>query len=378
MPGRKLELNIDADAVVADACFKRWNNTLNERTAHKFRYGILRYCEFTGKMPTALVDEAKQDYVKGVPPWDMRAVTQAEDFMSSIRKVNGSSNFTKLTWVNAVRSFYGFFKIPLILTRTGIPSVSTERYLDIPLLKLEDVRKAVRMCGNNLRLKALILTLLSSGQAQGEIQRLKGKHLKNIVNGTAVVPFTRGKTNQRYVFFIGAEALSAIREYKPGLSDEEYVFTSDNGKKLENYAISTMFTRFSQNMGFIPGYFAAHRFRHYFKTALTGLVDSLFIEYWMGHKPRGMDPNYFLGTSIQDRMLEEYLKHLPLLVVSTPQEVLQKQYDDLKARQGTEQQELKKEMELMRKKQEIIAEFMEQAMMDPSLLTKLKKIEGKG
>jgi hypothetical protein len=35
----------------------------------------------------------------------------------------------------------------------------------------------------------------------------------------------RGKTKRRYTFFIGSEALEAIKEYKPNLKDDEYVFS---------------------------------------------------------------------------------------------------------------------------------------------------------
>ncbi len=48
-------------------------------------------------------------------------------------------------------------------------------------------------------MKALILTFLSSGQGQAEILKLKGRHLKDIRNGVAVVNMTRGKTNTGFV-----------------------------------------------------------------------------------------------------------------------------------------------------------------------------------
>ena len=96
---------------------------------------------------------------------------------------------------------------------------------------------------------------------------------------------------------------------------------------LSSSYVGSMFARHSDKLGFKRGYFAPHRFRHFFKTQLTGLVDTTFLEYWMGHKLPGVEANYFIGTSIQERMLEAYIKNLDKLTVFTDQEVLQKQYD---------------------------------------------------
>ena len=73
--------------------------------------------------------------------------------------------------------------------------MATETYLDLPAMTIEDIRKAVQITGDNRMLKALILTFLSSGQEQAEIHKLKGKHIKNVVNDVAIVNMTRGKTS---------------------------------------------------------------------------------------------------------------------------------------------------------------------------------------
>ena len=316
--------------VFEDVKCKEWMNGLKKQTAETYKYGLRNYCEHTKMTPTALIDEAREDYNNRVAPWELRHVKRLEDFIASLD--NDMANNTKKTNIKAAKSFYNSNKIPIvILNYAPINSLPTERYMDIPLLKVEDIRKAVFACGTNKLLKALILTFFSSGQGQKEVQSLKGKHLKNIVNGVAIVNITRGKTGSRHTCFISGEAVAAIREYKPNLKDDDYIFTQTiSGKPLYNALVNAMFARHAEKLGWNRSYFAPHRFRHFFKTQLTEIVDSVFVEFWMGHTLKGVQSSYFIGQSIQHRMLEAYMKNLNLLTVFTPTEVLQKEYDDLK------------------------------------------------
>jgi integrase len=333
--------------ITNDSIFTAWQAGLKGSTARTYKLGLMEYCKYTDKTPGQLIDEARQDYVNRVAPWELRHVKAIEGFTAFL-KSQDIANWTKLSRINAVRNFYTFNKIPTLLNSTYIPAAATETYLDLPALKLEDIRKAVLACGTKSRLKALILTLVSSGQAQAEIFKIKGKHLKNAINGVLIVNMTRGKTNQRYTFFIGSEALGAIKEYKPNIKDGEYVFTQDDSDKpLYNQICEGMFARHAEKLGFSRSYFAPHRFRHFFKTSLTGIVDSVFVEYWLGHKPKGTDANYFLGSSIQDRMMDAYIKNLDKLTVFTDKEVLQKQYDELKDAHDIQTETMQKRLEEM-------------------------------
>lgn len=171
-----------------------------------------KFCEFTKKKPSVLINEARQDYINRVAPWEVRHTKYIEDFVKSFD--GEKAIWTYLSMIKAIKSFYKFNKIPMYEINHNITSNATDSYLETPILKIEDIRKAIQICGNNKLFKALILTLLSSGQGQAEIQKLKGKHLKDVRNGVAIVNMTRSKTNTRYTFFIGTEALEAIKEYK--------------------------------------------------------------------------------------------------------------------------------------------------------------------
>lgn len=334
--------------IVNDKTFVAWHQPLfisNKNTANGYRLGMIHFCNFIKKNPTELIEEAREDYINRVPPWDLRHVKYIEAFITHMQAVGELANNTKLNYIKGVKHFYKHNKIPLDV-EYKIPQGATEEYLDLPLLRIEDVREAVQTAGHDKFIKAYILTSFSSGQGQGEIRTLKGKDLKNIISGVAVVNKTRGKTKRRYFFFIGPEALQAIKEYKPDLKDDEYVFTQKKSKKpLTPQELNTFLWRHISKLGFIRGYFASHRTRHYFKTVLTGNMDSTFIEYLMGHKLGGVESSYFLGN--QPKMLEQYLMNQHLLTVFTPQEVLQKQYDELKRAKDDDVVALKKQIAQM-------------------------------
>jgi integrase len=349
--------------VMDDNTFKAWYKDLATQrvsTAESYKYGLISYCKFTGKAPADLIQEAYDDY--GKKPWEQRHQKYYEDFVQTLREDTIQSKNTKLNRIKAVKNFYLYHKILLIPVRTGIPNAPSERYLDIPLLKIEDIRKAILTVGTNKLLKALILTLLSSGQAQGEIRQLKGKHLKNIVNGVAVVNMTRGKTNRRYTFFIGKEALDAIHEHKPKLKDDEYVFSkqADRTKPLIPQEIDNFLCRHAEKVGLDRSYFAPHRVRHFFKTVMTGNLDHTYLEYILAHKLPGVESSYFIGQNL-DKMLEAYVKNQHLLTVFTDKEVLQKQYDELKQNHDSETERIKKELSTMQEQMKALIIAMSKA-----------------
>lgn len=319
---------------INDSTFQAWIEPLqvhNPSTAVTYKMGLIRFCEFTEKTPEQLLEEARQDYLNRVPPWELRHIKAIEAFILDLKKTNDKSDNTKLTWLKGIKRFYSDNKIPLIRIKAGISSSPKERYVDLPILKPEDVRKGIEACGLDKMRRALILTLFSSGQGQAEIRRLKGRHLKNVINGVAVVNTYREKdiSKRRYTFFIGSEALAAIKEYKPELKDDEYVFTQKwGGKPLVEQEVVYYLNSIEEKCGFQKGYLKAHRVRHYFKSVLTGKMDYVFIEYIMGHKLRGVEGSYFKGDD--KTLLEAYLGNQQHLSIFTDHEILQHEYDNIK------------------------------------------------
>lgn len=322
--------------ITKDSIFKLWHEALmihSRNTGKAYQNGLEHFCEFTKKTPSELIGEARDDYINKVPPWELHHIKDIEAFINYMKSMNGEvSNNSKLLWLKAVKHFYIANKIPVMGVKAQIAAVARDEYLDIPPLKLEDIRKAVEACGLDKMRRALFLTSITSAQGSAEITKLKGKHLKHRVSGVAVINTTRDKdiSRHRYIFFIGAEALQAIAEYKPNLKDDEYVFTPVRGgeRRLLPQEVVYHFRTIAEKCGFSGGYFNSHRGRHLFKTTMTGNMDSRFIEYIMGHTLPGVESSYFLGQ--EDKLLEAYLKNQHLLSIFTPQEILQREYDELK------------------------------------------------
>lgn len=76
------------DNVKEDKCFVNWQESLSCKpsTAAVYKYGIQRFCEFTGKTPSELVQEAREDYINRVPPWELRHINKFEEFMGMLIK----------------------------------------------------------------------------------------------------------------------------------------------------------------------------------------------------------------------------------------------------------------------------------------------------
>ncbi len=155
------------ELVINDATFKSWITALEQKkktTAHSYKYGLIYFSKFCNKLPNELLNEAKDDYINKVPPWDLRHVHNIERFATYLLTNQEQSISSKLNYIKSVKHFYNHFKIPVIGVKHNLSQGITEKYQNIPLLKIEDIRKAVLSCGSNLQAKAMILSLISSGQ----------------------------------------------------------------------------------------------------------------------------------------------------------------------------------------------------------------------
>ena len=343
-----------------DEYFIRWFNSLSKTTGKTYIASLRRYCNYLDKTPTELIEEAREDYINPVMPWEYRHINYYEGFINELKKMNLADG-TKLVNLNIVKGFYDFYSIPLKKIKHHIPNVPREEYLDLPVLKIEDIRKAVNITGDDKLMKALILTIISSVQGVSEVLNLKGRHLKNIKKGVAVVQMVRGKakTGRKYTFFISHEALDAIYEYKPSIEDGEYIFTKKDGGKLSGPHVSVMFTRYGVKLGFAQGYFMPHRGRHLWKTVATGRIDQVHVEYIIGHKLDGSQDNYYVGERAQEELLEAYIQVLPRFTVFTNQETLQKENDTLKAKQDGVVEQILEDNKMLKKQMTKMNEFIE-------------------
>ena len=344
-----------------DPYFTAWIDSVKPITGKSYALGLAQFCEFVGKTPSELVKEAYEDYNNCLPPYELRHIKDLDLFQIHLRNSEKYSNHTKLSRINGVKRFYKAHKISTAdVNDHHIPGIVSERYLELPVLKREDVRKMVKYFERNKLMRAVILTAFSSGQAQDDIFSLKGRHIKDLVNGVAIIKRIRGKTNKNpYLFFIPPEALEAIHEYKPHIKDDEYIFTIGNGDKMYAAYAGQYMLRMGSDLGWPQGYAGLHRVRHYWETKLTGRMDATFLEFILGHTVSGVKSSYFVGEKVQKEILAAYLENLHLLTVFTDRETLQKENEVLKTKQGGEMEEMKKNYEMLQEQMTVMNEFLE-------------------
>lgn len=344
-----------------DPHFKKWIKSLKPATANIYGGALFHFCEFTGFDPSELIKQAYEDYDKFLPPYRLRHIKYVDSFQIHLQDSIEYANLTKITHVNGVRRFYKFYKISTAdVNGHNIPTIVTERYMELPVLKQVDVRSMVNYFERNKLIRAVILTAFSTGQAQDDIYNLKGRHLKNVRDGVAIIKKIRGKTKgDQYVYFIPPEALAAIHEYKPHIKDDEFVFTIGNGNKMYPAYAGKYISRMEKGLGWVQGYAQLHRVRQYWKTKLTGKMDRLFLEHIMGHKTQGVEGNYFVAEAVQDEILAAYLENLHLLTVFTDKETLQKENDTLKVKQSSEIDEIRKNYQMLQEQMTVMNEFFE-------------------
>ena len=343
-----------------DPYFIAWIKTLKRATGGTYSRSVVHFCEFISKTPTELVDEAYEDYENYLPPYKLRHIKYVDSFQVHLENGTEYSNATKLSHINGVKSFYRAHKISTSdVNKHHIADTVTEKYLEIPILKLEDVRKMVKYFERNKLMRAVILTAFSSGQAQDDIYSLKGRHIKDLENGVAVIKRIRGKTSMNpYMFFISPEALEAIHEFKPTIEDDEYIFTVQNGARMYSAYCGLYIARMETDFGWVRGYAQLHRVRHYWETKLTGRMDGTFLEYMLGHKVSGVKSSYFVGEGVKKEILAAYLENIHLLTVFSDQETLQKENDVLKATQDGEIEEMRKNYQNLQEQMTMMNEFL--------------------
>ncbi len=139
----------DKNRYSADEKYVSWLNSLKGSTGNSYRYGIIEFCKFTNKTPEHLIEEAREDYNNRVAPWDVGHIKAIEAFTEHIKRDSEyKTNWWRLNLLMGIRSFYKYHKIPVAeISKFNIPSMPSERYADLPALKLEDIRKAVSICG---------------------------------------------------------------------------------------------------------------------------------------------------------------------------------------------------------------------------------------
>ncbi len=244
----------------------------------------------------------------------------------------------------------------------------------------------------NLREKAIILCMASSGMARQEIINLKVKDIAFDSEGIGTISVRREKAQVDYTTFIGPEATQAIKAYweeRDRIASKKDNTTIDElkrkkftnaektlkhrkelAKKLKVIPSSPVFVTYGTGDKLSTSHFAgifhamgaelgyddgegfvktrSHALRKFFATALENAgMPKNKIDFMLGHTPSGTDLAYFKTDT--DKLKELYKKFLPYLTFEKTIEVRSLDTKDAERLEALEKEnrKLKIEMETM-------------------------------
>ncbi|WP_414469453.1 tyrosine-type recombinase/integrase [Methanobacterium sp. ACI-7] len=365
-----------------------------ESTKEIYIRRIVVYCKFIGKTPTELIEEAEKEEEKRIRMRNRKIKRYFINYIKHMKEERKSPNYVS-AMMTTIRSFYSSMEIELPNVSCNIKE--TEQLVttnDIPSKK--HIRKALKY--SNIKYRAIILLMMSSGMGNSEIRNLT---LKDYLESLKITNYDlsntdellnafksrekeiptwsirRIKTGMPYVTFSSPESVKAINDYideryekgKDFKTIDDYLF-ENLGNKMKKRTLIANFSRLNDLCGFgkfkRQRFFRSHALRKYFASTIKNNgMDNLTSEWLIGHKINSITDAYIKPDIY--RMKKDYLDVLPHLsleeieikTVHSPEYkelldkniVLVEQIDSMSERYEEKLAEIEKELEFTKKHQ---------------------------
>jgi integrase len=359
-----------------------------EGTQKVYEVVLKEFCEYVGKTPTELIDEAISEVKQGLLPSERSANKYLLGYRQKLKNAKLAEK-TINTKISIIKSFFKAFDLPMserIKTRKALPRKENRNFLT-----KDDVKKLI-INAKNLRDKAIILVMATSGMARNEILNLRIRDIEFDDNDIGTVRVRREKAQVDYVTFISPEATKALREYFDERNrhpetkikgDDDFVFVTypsggKHGGMMGGRQISpTTFSITFQNLGKELGYdndngfvkTRSHALRKFFASTLeTAGMPKNKIDFMLGHSPSGNDLAYF-NMDI-DNLRELYKAYLPHITFE--KEIVVHTADERIKDLMTKNKNLEDKLKQLEEGYSLVSEFMEMTKKHPTLLQLLK------
>ena len=327
------------------------------------------YCEFTGKTPTQLIEEAEEDEESRIRMKNRRIKKDIMNYLIYLREQNRSPNYIT-SLIATIKSFYSEYDIEL-------PRIKCNLKQEEQLITTEDIitkkhiQKVLKYC--NTKFKAVILLMMSSGMGASEIRHLtfndfmtsQGITIKESFdideilekldkkgNEIGTWSIRRFKTNMPYVTFNSPESTAAIIDYlhyrtehrspnKHIKKANDFLFEA-RGNQMSLRGIMAYFERLNDrcNFGYLgrQRFFRSHGIRKFFASTLKNHgMDTVDAEWLIGHKLHPVTGTYIKPDIY--RLKKEYMDILPYLSLSSV-ETVTIESDDVKELKKSFKEEL--------------------------------------
>lgn len=383
------------------------------------------YCEWLGKTPTQLIDEADFE-TENIKLKKRRKINNyLLDFKAFLRTKDIAPKSISL-YFTAILSFYRRNQVELPdLPREGRAEVLKEnRYF----LNKDEIWEALNVC--DVLERAVVLTGVSSGLSAEEIIELKIREFKEGYDSKTEITtlkLRRQKTNVDFITFLTPEASRAVwaylkfRDKKPKnnnarrikqlekqniASDDGYLFilqrvpdeylTTGNEelRKIKTKVFTGIYRKISlKAQKNTPegcwNIIRSHNMRKFFNSTLKNVgADHDFVEYCMGHRLSDTKMAYYEGDPVKLRNI--YQKYIPYLTIQKDLDIsetpdykrMTKEIEGLKAKLETETTR-SAEMRIIKDSLDFIdfvkesdtTESIKQVLIDSSIKVRDEKLE---
>ena len=216
------------------------------------------------------------NYFPDTPPEKLgnEEVMIFQTYLVKEKKVSTSS---QNQYINAIKFYFekvlgrekGYYHIERPIKEFKLPKVLTEKEV-----------AAILNSVHNLKHKAMLLLVYSSGLRAGELINLR----INDIDGEQMRLFVRGgKGKKDRVTILSQKALEVLRKYFKEYRPKEYLFEGQNSGKYSSTSLRKVFERALVNSK-IKKKVTLHSLRHSFATHLLEQgVDIRYIQVLLGH-----------------------------------------------------------------------------------------------
>ncbi len=170
------------------------------------------FCNLAEKTPSQIIEESIQDIKAGKLPIKRNSMNYLTRFNAWLNKEeNDFAPGSKRLAISVIKSFFKAFDIE-ISSSFGRAKKTLPLREHQYFLTYEDMKKLI-VNAKNLRDKAIILCMATSGMAQAEILNLKIKDITVDENRIGVLKIRREKSQTDYTTFISPEAVDVLYDY---------------------------------------------------------------------------------------------------------------------------------------------------------------------
>jgi integrase len=353
-------MDISSDRYIKEFFSQR--DITNPNTKKTYLIRLRKYCEFLGKTPTELIDEAVLEEDKGIRMKDRQIKEHLLDFKTQLQD-DGKSYNTLKTYIAVIMGFYHEHEIDT--PRIKIKNHELKQQITTnDIVGKKHIKKALKI--SNVKYRAIILLMSSSGMGSAEVRSLTYKIFLNAISEYYEPPKTeqfnipliveklrnndnliltwqivRQKTGKPYTTFSTPEATQSLldyleernRENKPIRKIDDPLFLSGS-TELDRSAMLKYFAELNDTCNF--GYsgknrfFTSHKLRKFFASTLTEYhISELYTRWLLGHD-LDKTVNAYFKPNIKE-LKNEYTKIIPKVSIESVEikRVTTKEYDQL-------------------------------------------------